>query len=87
MGKKRCTLTLYQPVLYQIEVPGHMDPDTADWFGEISIRAGLDAGGNPVTTLMARCDQAALIGLLRRFNSLGLPIIAVNILEDENYRI
>lgn len=87
MNEKKGTLTLYQPVLYQVEVPGHMDPDSAAWFGEIAIRTGQDAGENPITTLMARCDQSALIGLLRRLNSLGLPIIAVKILEGDNFKI
>jgi hypothetical protein len=87
VSEKKETLTLYQPVLYQVEVPGHMDRESAAWIGEIAIRTGLDARENPVTTLITRCDQSALIGLLRRLNSLGLPIIAVNILEDDNFRI
>ena len=38
--------------------------------------------GRPVTTLSGDMDQAALQGLLRRLYSLGLPLISVNL--DDN---
>jgi len=40
-----------------------------------------DARGRPTTTLTGAVDQAALLGLLRRLNSLGLPLISVCCLD------
>ena len=83
VGEKPRKLTLYQPVAYQIKVPGHMDSGAADWFGDMVLRATFDGHRQPVTMLTGLCDQAALLGLLRRLNSLGLPIISVICREDE----
>ena len=74
-------LTLDRPAKYQIRVPGHLDEGWLDWFGELTVIIGSDEVGLPTTTLTGSLDQAALIGLLRRLYSLGLPIISVNYLE------
>ena len=74
-------LTLDQPVKYQIQVPGHMDTSRLDWVGELVVGTGCDDSGSPITTLSGTFDQAALIGLLRRLYSLGLPLISVKCLE------
>jgi hypothetical protein len=77
----RPKLTLVQPVAYKIQVPGHMDESWLELFGEMAVESGYDGTGSPVTTLVGTFDQAALIGLLRRFYSLGLPLISVSCLE------
>lgn len=74
-------LTLARPACYQIKVPGHLDPLWSDWGGEITISAGNDEDGMPITTLTGTVDQAALQGLLRRLYSLGLPLISVNCMD------
>jgi hypothetical protein len=79
--KSKPNLTLDQAVVYQIRVPGHMDESWLDWFGEIAVKATHNETGQPITTLTSRLDQAALIGLLRRLYSLGLPLISVECLE------
>ena len=38
----------------------------------------------PITILTGILDQAALIGLLRRIYSLGLPLISVNCVECDS---
>jgi hypothetical protein len=78
-GKRR--LTLDRPTVYQIVVPGYLDEDWAEWVGELAVTAAMDEDGLPVTNLTGIVDQAALIGLLRRLNSLGLPLISVICLE------
>lgn len=80
-NKHKPWLTLDQPVQYQIQVPGHMDTSRLDWVGELVVETGCDDTSSPITTLSGTFDQAALIGLLRRLYSLGLPLISVKCLE------
>jgi hypothetical protein len=70
-------LTLDQPAVYQIKVPGELDESLIDWVSGMTLKVGLDDDGLPVTTLVVSVDQAALQGLLRRLYSLGLPLISV----------
>lgn len=74
-------LTLDRPVTYQIKVPGHFDESWSDWAEHMTIMLDSDDEGMPITTLTGKVDQAALLGLLRRLSSLGLPLISVNCLE------
>jgi len=70
-------LSLDQPASYQIKVPGHLDESWVDWVENMEIILGTDADGLSITTLTGKVDQAALLGLLRRLNSLGLPLISI----------
>jgi hypothetical protein len=83
--KPKHKLTLYQPALYQIKVPGEIDPRWSDWGGEMTITVDSEGEGegnrHPVTTLTSILDQAALQGLLRRLYGLGLPLISVVCVE------
>jgi len=81
--KTKQTLTLDQPVTYQIKVPGVLDKRMADWVGGMTVTVGTDDNGLPVTTLVVCVDQAALQGLLRRLYSLGLPLSSVICVEIE----
>jgi hypothetical protein len=74
-------LTLDQPAIYQIKVPGHLEESWSDWAEEMKITIENDEVGMPITTLVGTVDQAALLGLLRRLYSLGLPLISVICLE------
>ena len=72
------TLALNQPATYEITVPGELDPSWSDWAGGMAIRAECEGDGPPVTTLTGTvADQAALLGLLRRLYSVGLPLLSV----------
>jgi hypothetical protein len=77
----RPKLTLDQPAVYQIKVPGLLDARWADLNGGMTLTVDSDDDGLPVTTLTGAVDQAALLGLLRRLYSLGLPLISVHLLE------
>lgn len=70
-------LTLYEPVTYQIKVPGILDERWLDLNGGITITVERDEAGRTVTLLIGVIDQAALQGLLRHLYSLGLPLISV----------
>jgi hypothetical protein len=74
-------LTLDQPANYQIKVLGHFDESWSDWAGGMMITIGSDDNGLPFSTLTGQVDQAALHGLLRRFYSLGVPLISVICVE------
>ena len=82
-NKAKQKLTLDQPVTYQIKVPGGLDKSRQDWAEEMTVIVESDEDGQPVTTLSGILDQAALLGLLRRLYSLGLPLISVICLEVE----
>ena len=73
--------TLHRPEVYEIRVPGILGEDWANWFGKISISVESQGESQPVTTLTAIVDQAALHSLLRRLYSLGLPLISVTCVE------
>ena len=86
MNKPKHKLTLYQPAIYQIQVPGEIDQRWSDWIEGMTIAvdsAVYDEGNRyPVTTLTGTFDQAALQGLLRRLYGLGLPLISVVCVDD-----
>ena len=77
MEKPTQKLTLDRPATYQIKVPGHIDESWSDWVGEMTITVEIEEDSSPVTTLTGALDQAALIGVLRRLYSLGLPLLSV----------
>jgi len=81
MGNKIKKLTLDQPANYQIKVPGVLSEHWSDWGVRMEITVGRAGQSPSITTLTGNLDQAALLGLLRQLNSLGLPIISVNCIE------
>lgn len=82
MNRIRRKLSLY-PATYQIKVPGKLDDSWVDWAGDLTVTADCEGGDQFVTTLTGTIDQAALLGLLRRLYSLGLPLISVNWIEEK----
>jgi len=77
VNKDKPRLTLDQPATYQIKVPGELDENWPDWAGEMEVMVESDADGLLISSLTGTLDQAALLGLLRRLYSLGLPLISV----------
>ena len=77
VNKDKPQLTLDQPATYQIKVPGELDENWPDWAGEMEVMVESDADGLLISSLTGALDQAALLGLLRRLYSLGLPLISV----------
>jgi hypothetical protein len=72
------------PILYQIRVKGHLDDALAEWFEGFTIANQED--GDALLTGPIQ-DQAALHGILNRISNLGLILVSVNIvLEEENKR-
>jgi len=79
-----------QPANYEVQVQGCISERWADWFDDMSITieqrdvAGQPGAGLPITTLSGTLvDQAALMGLLQKLYSLGVPLLLVRRKEKE----
>lgn len=67
-----------QPRIYQIRIKGHLSPQWADWFEELTIT--MEENGDTLLTGTV-VDQAALHGLLKKVRDLGTPLLSVNYVE------
>jgi hypothetical protein len=67
-----------QPVVYQIRIIGHLEPQWAGWFGDLAIT--LEENGATLLTGPV-ADQAALHGVLKKLRDLGLPLVSINPVE------
>jgi hypothetical protein len=81
MNSIKTTLTLDQPVRYEIQVSGHVREDWSEWYGVTTTLRGDREAGPPASVITGTLDQAALHGLLRRLYSLGFPLLSVSCLE------
>ena len=63
-----------QPIIYQIQIEGHLDRQWATWFGEMTIT--LEENGKTLLTGLV-VDQAALHRLLRKIRDIGTPLVSV----------
>lgn len=70
-------LSLDQPALYEITVPGKFEEGFLDWNGGLKITLHTHLTDNPTTIMAIKLDQAGLQGFLRYLYSLGLPLISV----------
>ena len=70
---------------YEIRIKGHLDKRRASWFKEMVVETAVSGE----TILRGDIlDQAALHGLLAKIRDLGIPLIAVNpICEDQKFFI
>jgi hypothetical protein len=69
-----------QTVIYQIRIKGHLGREWTDWFEGLTIT--LEEDGNTLLTGPV-IDQAALHGLLKKVRDLGMPLISVSPLEND----
>jgi hypothetical protein len=70
----------HKPGLYEIRLKGHLDDRWAESFENMSFTHASDG-----TTILSGpvVDQAALYGLLRKVRDLGLPLLAVNLVDPK----
>ncbi len=67
---------------YQVRVQGQISERWAHWFEEMTIDTEQDAGAAGTTVLSGPvADQAALLGLLQKLYTLGLPLLSVRRIE------
>jgi hypothetical protein len=65
---------------YCIRIKGHLAVHWAEWFDDMMITR-LDNGESLIEGSVI--DQAALHGMLNRIRDLGLPLLAVNRVEQD----
>jgi hypothetical protein len=67
---------------YEIQIRGALDAHWAEWFEGLEVRAEDD------TTVISGPipDQAALHGVLAKVRDLGLPLLAVNAVDQRQRR-
>lgn len=59
---------------YKIKIKGHLDARWQNWFDDLSI-APTAEGDTILSGVIV--DQAALYGILKKINNLGLTLISV----------
>ena len=64
-----------EDTLYHIQIEGHLDTRWQDWFDGLTIT--LTEKGDTILGGVI-VDQAALYGVLKKINKLGLTLISVN---------
>ena len=68
-----------KPTIYQIRVKGHLDEILAEWFEGLTI-SNQEDGEAEISGRLP--DQAALQGVLKQINNLGLTLISVNAVAE-----
>jgi hypothetical protein len=63
--------------IYKIQVQGRIGERWAHWFEDMNISAQGEAQSATTTLTGTVADQAALLGLLQRLYTLGLPLLLV----------
>jgi hypothetical protein len=66
---------------YQIRIKGHLDDTLATWFEGLTI--SNQENGEALLSGYIQ-DQAALHGILNRISNLGLTLLSVNAVNDED---
>ena len=69
---------MHAPTAYRLRVHGHLDQHWAPWFGQLTLAHDND-GTTTLTGVVA--DQAQLHGLLTKIRDIGVPLIAVTVIE------
>ena len=65
--------------IYEIRVQGHLADRWSEWFDGLAVERQAD--GTTVLT-GAVVDQAALHGVIARIRDLGVPLLAVDRIDD-----
>lgn len=84
MGRRRCKPTMSDSAVFRVSIQGILDDNWSSYFAMRSVLTETDEAGVRVTTFVTEAiDQSALVGLINRLNSLGLPLLAVECLSIE----
>lgn len=82
---------MFDPAVFRIRIRADLDESWSKYFAVQSMSVESDGEGLRTTTLISEpVDQAALVGIINRLNSLGLPLLSVECLgaagEEEGCR-
>ncbi len=70
-----------QPMIYQIRIKGHLSQPWTEWFEGLTIT--LEDNGDTLFLTGPVVDQAALHGLLKSLQDLGMPLISVDPVKSD----
>ncbi|HVN55951.1 MAG TPA: hypothetical protein VMT46_16575 [Anaerolineaceae bacterium] len=59
----------------EIKIRGYLDPRWQEWFDPLALH--YDPETNITTLTGSLPDQAALLGILNKFNQMNIPLITV----------
>jgi hypothetical protein len=69
-----------RPAFYRLRLQGRVNAEWSDWLNEIEVTYGESQPA--ITTITGEVrDQAALFGLLSFVRDLGVPLIAVELVQ------
>ena len=79
--------TMAGPALYRVRIRGPLDPDVAQFLGDLEVESEHDEEGEPIAALCGvLADQAALAGLLSALYTYHLPILSIECLGAAKQR-
>jgi hypothetical protein len=70
-------LTMSEAWTYEVQVRGRIGERWAHWFDDMKVTTQEEAGSATTTLSGTVADQAALLGLLQKLYTLGLPLLLV----------
>ena len=72
------------PAYYRIHVKGFLDESWSDRLNGLSINNQMSLAGAPVAELTGKVrDQAELLGVLGSIYEMHLPLLSVEVIDDE----
>ena len=78
-------LSMASSARYAITVRGNLPARWAEWFNGTTIQAARATSSSLNSSLTCRVrDQAELLGILNRLNSLNLPLLEVALIQEED---
>jgi hypothetical protein len=80
MSNKRNPAGSGKPIVYQIRIKGLLGPRWKDWFGGVTITP--QENGDTIL-ICPVVDQAALHGLLKKVRDLGMPLLSLSMMSDQ----
>lgn len=77
-------ISMHEPAVFRIRIQGELDESWFEYFGAKKVSVETNEAGNVVTIIISQpMDQGALVGLVNRLNTLGIPLISVEPAETE----
>jgi len=73
------------PAAYRIRVQGHLDDSWSDRLGGMVLTRAFTSNKHPMTILIGQLsDQAALSGVMTALYAQHLPVLSVEMLDEDH---
>jgi hypothetical protein len=70
---------------YRIKISGRVDADWSDFMDDVDLSVSQESGATLTTITGVVPDQAALFGLLCHLRDLGLALVSVELLSEDEW--